>query len=552
MALQSSGEIRFSQIRTELGLSGEIRYSDSQLRGLAGVASGQIRLQDFYGKSSGAGEAGEAEFTTPGTYSWTAPAGVTSVSVVAVGGGGGGAASTLSTNGFSGGGGGGGGLGWKNNISVTPSQSYTIVVGSAGLGGSGAGFNDGTDGGDSYFINTSTVMGTGGARGAYNSTSTSFGGTFVGDGGGNGGVGGGGSDGNESGGGGGAGGYSGPGGRGGTGTGAPTSGSGGSGGGHSGVNSFTGKVLSGGGGVGINGEGSAGSAVDNASGTVGANPGSDGSGKNYGGGGSGSEDDSGGGAGDGGGGAVKIIWGSDVSYPTGLIVPPEPPPAPETIVGSTTQFVSFGQFRVEDNANDTSANYSVSEITFNTSGTKRIIIAHKTTANPTFYSDAPIACVQVLNSAGTSVIHQYWFGISNQPAGWQTSGNTNTIEGNPGISISPITAADLTYTNIVNSSSRDFYGMATSTGSSKTGAVDGIAQPSGPMTPGEAAIPQSFGTYYLYKETSGSTANEVTFIRSPAISWVSGQKVRVAYIIGNSSTASEQQTLDDTLFITLA
>lgn len=31
---------------------------------------------------------GEAEFTTPGTYSWTAPAGVTSVCVVCVCGGG--------------------------------------------------------------------------------------------------------------------------------------------------------------------------------------------------------------------------------------------------------------------------------------------------------------------------------------------------------------------------------------------------------------------------------------------------------------------------------
>ena len=32
---------------------------------------------------------GQVAYTTPGTYSWTAPAGVTSVSVVAIGGGGG-------------------------------------------------------------------------------------------------------------------------------------------------------------------------------------------------------------------------------------------------------------------------------------------------------------------------------------------------------------------------------------------------------------------------------------------------------------------------------
>ena len=62
----------------------------------------------------------QAAYTTPGTYSWTAPTGVTSVSVVCVGGGGSGGAAY-----WSGGGGGGGGLGWKNNISVTPCLLYT-------------------------------------------------------------------------------------------------------------------------------------------------------------------------------------------------------------------------------------------------------------------------------------------------------------------------------------------------------------------------------------------------------------------------------------------
>lgn len=48
---------------------------------------------------------GQQEYTTPGTYEWVAPEGVTSVSVVAVGGGGGGGASN--TGGAYGGGGGG-------------------------------------------------------------------------------------------------------------------------------------------------------------------------------------------------------------------------------------------------------------------------------------------------------------------------------------------------------------------------------------------------------------------------------------------------------------
>jgi len=63
---------------------------------------------------------GQAEFTTPGTYSWTAPAGVTSVSVVAIGPG--------ATNA-----GGGGGLTWANGLTVTPGNSYSVVVGQGGF-----------------------------------------------------------------------------------------------------------------------------------------------------------------------------------------------------------------------------------------------------------------------------------------------------------------------------------------------------------------------------------------------------------------------------------
>lgn len=68
---------------------------------------------------------GEISFTTPGTYTWTAPAGVTSVSAVVVGAGGMGAQNTF--------GGGGGALAWKNNITVVPGTSYEIVVGAGGV-----------------------------------------------------------------------------------------------------------------------------------------------------------------------------------------------------------------------------------------------------------------------------------------------------------------------------------------------------------------------------------------------------------------------------------
>lgn len=197
--------------------------------------------------------AAQYEFTTPGTYTWIAPSGVTSVSVVCVGGGGG----------TSYGGGGGGGLGYKNNIAVTPGASYTVVVGAGGEGPSPAVTDSATSGGDSWFISSSTVKGGGGGAGRlFNSGTTSSGGaggTYVGDGGGNGGAGGAGLNSYGGAGNGGAGGYSGAGGAGGEASSSADSngsaGSGGGGGGGAGEGFYGGGC---GGGVGILGAGTSG------------------------------------------------------------------------------------------------------------------------------------------------------------------------------------------------------------------------------------------------------------------------------------------------------
>lgn len=182
---------------------------------------------------------GQQAFTTAGTFSWVAPVGVTSVSVVAVGAGGasGGCSPRV--------GGAGGSLAYKNNISVTPGNSYVVVVAPSG-GGSGT---------SSYFINTSTVNAPSGGTG-----STCLSATPTGDGGGRGG----GSvtscfSQNA---GGGAGGYTGNGGAGGaaaSGRGnTGSAGSGGGGGGGGGGSSSGGSGPGGGGGVGLLGQGSSG------------------------------------------------------------------------------------------------------------------------------------------------------------------------------------------------------------------------------------------------------------------------------------------------------
>jgi alpha-tubulin suppressor-like RCC1 family protein len=242
---------------------------------------------------------GQVAYTTPGTYSWTCPANVTSVSVVTVGGGGGKGATAATYLG-----GGGGGLGYKNNISVTPGTLYTVVVGAGG----GAGAN----GAASYFISALTVQGGGG-------TYAGAGGTYVGDGGGNGGA----SNTGSFSGGGGAGGYTGNGGAAGVTSGGTGPGNAGSGGGGGGGSSY---YATAGGGVGILGQGANGTAggTGGASSSAGGGGGSGGeNGKGYGGtgagalyGGGGLMSD-GGGSVDGGNGAVRIIWpGTTRQFPS--------------------------------------------------------------------------------------------------------------------------------------------------------------------------------------------------------------------------------------------
>lgn len=69
------------------------------------------------------------------------------------GGGGGGGAALANT-----GGGGGGGAYSKKTIAVTPGTSYTVSVGAAGAAGSSVGPTAGGDGGDTSFVNSSTIL----------------------------------------------------------------------------------------------------------------------------------------------------------------------------------------------------------------------------------------------------------------------------------------------------------------------------------------------------------------------------------------------------------
>jgi len=122
------------------------------------LTAAQLSQISFSGYSPGSWIVGSELFPLglfpPGNSTFTVPAGVTCIQIEAWGGGGKGGTRTF-IGGIGSGGGGGGGAYSRNVLSVIPGNSYTVSV--------GAGSNTTAPGGDTYFINTSTILAKGGS-----------------------------------------------------------------------------------------------------------------------------------------------------------------------------------------------------------------------------------------------------------------------------------------------------------------------------------------------------------------------------------------------------
>lgn len=129
---------------------------------------------------------GAYSYTTPGTYYFTVPTGVTSVQVTTVGGGGGGQAGNGNYSG-SGGAGAGGAAGTSvtQTLTVTAGAVLTVVVGAGGAGGvayvsGGTSANGaaGSAGGDSYIATYGATNAAGGAGGNKATSAGNFPGAY--------------------------------------------------------------------------------------------------------------------------------------------------------------------------------------------------------------------------------------------------------------------------------------------------------------------------------------------------------------------------------------
>jgi hypothetical protein len=123
------------------------------------AASGRLIRKPFY--------------VSAGTTTYTTPAGCTLIQVKMLGGGGGGGAA--GSNGGTGGGGGGGAY-IEAFITATPNTSYSIGVGTAGIGASGQSGLSGSSGGDSFIVVGGTRYSAGGGDGGVGFNSGAAGG----------------------------------------------------------------------------------------------------------------------------------------------------------------------------------------------------------------------------------------------------------------------------------------------------------------------------------------------------------------------------------------
>ena len=216
-------------------------------------------------------------------------------------------------------------------------------------------------------------------------------------------------------------------------------------------------------------------------------------------------------------------------------------------VDITTSFYEISNRFINSQAymgstSDYNGPYDVGEVRTDFSGTGRVYIGHKATSSPTFYSDVPIAGVQIINPDGTSLLASWIFNTSTggSGSGWQTYTVSLGGSSTQGFPVTPATASGYTYVNLSTTINANRFSWAPSTGSANTGAADGIGNTyklsadGGSNTiasVGDAQIPQTSNTYYAFRETSGSTLYSGAVMRSPTYSFSGGELIRVIHAV---------------------
>ena len=199
-------------------------------------------------------------------------------------------------------------------------------------------------------------------------------------------------------------------------------------------------------------------------------------------------------------------------------------------------------------SSDYTGPYDRHDIQLPTSGlntSKRIYLGIKVGTSTTFYNDVCIAGISVHNSSGSLLTYYTFNGTSTS---WTTTSSSINYTSSTKPTLSQITF-NYGYQTIGTSSSATTLSLASSTGSSNTGMADGISNSTTHYTQSSNSVPQSTGTYYLYRETSGSTRYSFAFARSPSIYMPNGGFIRVIAKFATNSSQNGTFNADEILYV---
>ena len=228
----------------------------------------------------------------------------------------------------------------------------------------------------------------------------------------------------------------------------------------------------------------------------------------------------------------------------------------------TTNFVECSSRFIESDTymggagGDYTGPYDVSEVQTDFVGTARIYIGVKNTSATSYRNDVAIAGIQILS--GSTLVKSWIFNTSSggTGSGWTTINQALSGSSSTGFMITPATASAYTYQAMGTSKSQVRMCFATSTGSSLTGAADGIGDAyklsadGGSSTiaaVGNGNISQTSDTYYAFRETSGSANHSGCVMRSPEYTFSGGEYIRIIHCMPGYSAVPMDP--DDSIYI---
>ena len=213
------------------------------------------------------------------------------------------------------------------------------------------------------------------------------------------------------------------------------------------------------------------------------------------------------------------------------------------------------------NTADYNGPYHCAGVRVSNAGLYRFLLSFKVTTLTTYFNDVPIAAIVHQASDGTTNKNVWIFHSTSGGSGSTWNTTTTSISGNSanGRSQTPSQAANSVYASLAVGNNNQRFQLLSYTGSSYTGALDGISAgtTSFPISTSTAPagvgnINQASGTYFVYAETSGAVRYSQRVLRGPQVTIVAGDYLKVVYAITVPTNMINSLNVADTLSVGVA